>query len=85
MDRCGALTSVTWAPARWAVKNCSAGVTTRSFMPMMSQDGIVFQAGTPDGSVNVLVARGRWAAASTAPSLAGSPLAKQPGNTLRLT
>jgi hypothetical protein len=33
----------------------------------------------------VLLARGRWVAASTAPSRAGRPLAKQPGNTLGLT
>ena len=44
-----------------------------------------YQAGTPDWSVNVLVARGRWVAASTAPALAGRPLAKQPGNTVGLT
>jgi hypothetical protein len=82
MDRCGALTSVTWAPARWAMKSCSAGVTMWSFMPTMSHDGIVAQAGVPDRSVNALVARGRWVAARTAASLAGSQLAKQPGNTL---
>ena len=85
MDRCGALTSVTWAPARLAMNSCSAAVTIWSFRPITSQDGIVFQAGTPDWSVNVLLARGRWVAASTAPSLPDRPLAKQPGKTLCLT
>jgi len=85
MDRCGALISVIWAPARLAMNSCSAGVTMWSLRPITSQDGMVLQAGAPDWSVNVLLARGRWVAASTAPSRAGRPLAKQPGNTLGLT
>src|SRR5437763_6907792 len=85
MDRCGALISVICACARWAMNSCSAGVMMWSFRPTMSQDGMVAQAGVPDWSANVPVARGRWVAASTAPSLAGRPLAKQPGNTVGLT
>src|SRR5260370_35522632 len=84
IDRWGALISVTWACARLAMNSCSAGVMMWSAVPTTSQDGMVCQAGTPDWSVNVLVARGRWVAASTAPARAGRPLAKQPGNTVGL-
>ena len=56
MDRCPALTSVTWAPARLAMKVSSAGGMTWSAVPITAQDGMVFQAGGPDGSVNALAA-----------------------------
>src|SRR5579862_2846889 len=70
-----------WAPACWAIASWLAGGITLSAVPMMAQDGIVFQAGTPDTSVSAVVESGRCVAASAAPSLAGSPLVKQPGNT----
>ena len=76
-DRCPALTSVMWAPARLAM-NVSSGMTW-SAVPITAQDGMVFQAGGPDGSVNALAASGRWVAAMTAAWLAGRPLAKHPG------
>src|SRR5215471_2042371 len=50
-DRCPALTSVMWAPARWAMNVSSAGGMTWSAVPITAQDGMVFQAGGPDGSV----------------------------------
>ena len=84
MDRCPAFTSVTWAPARWAMNSCSAGERTLSAVPITSQDGMVFQAGGPDGSLSVLAGSGRWVAAMTAAWLAGRPLAKQPGTRLCL-
>ena len=49
-DRCPALTSVMWAPARWAMNVSSAGGMTWSAVPITAQDGMVFQAviGTAD-------------------------------------
>src|SRR6516225_12363318 len=73
MDRCPAFTSVTWAPARWAMNSCSAGERTLSAVPITSQDGMVFQAGGPEGSCPVLAASGRWVAAITAAWLGGRP------------
>ena len=84
MDRCPALTSVMWAPARWAMNFCSAGGRTWSAVPITAQDGMVFQAGGPEGSCRVLAASGRWVAAMTAAWLGGSPLAKQAGTRLGL-
>jgi hypothetical protein len=78
-DRCPALTSVTRAPARWAMNVSSAGGITRSPVPITAHDGIVFQAGGPDGPVNALAVSGRWVAAMTAAWLAGRPVAKHPG------
>jgi hypothetical protein len=66
MDRCPAFTSVMWAPARLAMKVSSAGGMTRSAVPITAHDGMVFQAGTPDGSLNALAVSGRWVAAMTA-------------------
>jgi len=84
MDRCPALTSVMWAPARLAMKVSSAGGMTWSAVPITAQDGMVFQAGGPEGSCRVLAASGRWVAAMTAAWLGGSPLAKQAGTRLGL-
>ena len=78
-DRCPALTSVMRAPARRAMNVSSAGGMTWSAVPITAQDGMVFQAGGPDGSVNALAASGRWVAAMTAAWLAGRPVAKHPG------
>src|SRR5271165_667776 len=85
MDRCGALISVTCAPALRAMLSCSASGITWSAVPMTAQDGMDFHAGVPEGSVSVLAASGRWVAASTPALAAGRPLAKQPGKTLCLT
>src|SRR6185437_10071486 len=74
-----ALTSAMWAPARLAMNVSSAGGMTRSPVPITAQDGMVFQAGGPDGSVNALAVSGRWVAAMTAAWLAGRPVAKHPG------
>src|SRR6185437_12164279 len=86
MDRCGALTFVMCAPARWAMATCSAGGMTWSAVPMTSQDEIVCQAGAAVSvSIRMAATGGCCSAASAAPSLAGRPLAKHPGNTLCLT
>jgi hypothetical protein len=82
IDRCPAFTLVMWAPARLAMNICSAAGRTRSAVPITSHDGMVFQAGGPDGSPSVLAASGRWVAAMTAAWLAGRPLAKQLGTRL---
>src|SRR4029077_19455749 len=78
-DRGPALTSVMRAPARLAMNVSSAGGMTWSAVPITAQDGVVFQAGGPDGSVNALAVSGRWMAAMTAAWLAGRPVAKHPG------
>lgn len=53
---------------------------TWSAVPISDQDGIVFQAGTPEGADPALNAMGRWVAASTAAWLAGRPSAKHWAN-----
>jgi len=79
-DRCEAFTSVMCAPARWAMNSCSAGGMTWSAVPITSQDGIVCQAGAPEGADPALNAMGLWVAARTAASLAGRSLAKHWAN-----
>src|SRR5581483_1484845 len=49
---------------------------TRSTVPTNAQEGIVFHAGAPDGSVNWAAAAGRCTAASTAAVSGSTPLAK---------
>src|SRR5579862_9577034 len=82
MDRCGAFTSVMWACAFSAMASCNAGVMAWSAVPTTAQDGMVFQAGTPDGWVRAMVASGAWSAASAWASRAGRPLAMHEGNAL---
>jgi hypothetical protein len=65
-DRCPASMSVMWAPARLAMNVSSAGGMIWSAVPITAQDGMVFQAGGPDGSVNAPAVSGRWLAAMTA-------------------
>src|SRR5258708_10654594 len=79
-DRWLALTSVMRAPARWAMDCSKAGGMTLSAVPITAHDGIVFQAGVPDGSPSVLAASGRCVAAMIAAVGAGRPLAEQPGS-----
>ena len=84
MDKCPAFTSVMRALARLAMNISSAGGMTWSAVPTTAHDGMVSQAGVPEGSVRVLAASGRWMAAMTAAWLAGSPEAKQSGTRLGL-
>src|SRR5690348_13897320 len=65
IDRCGACTSVMWACARLAMASCNAGGMAWSAVPTTAQDGMVFQAGTPDFWVNATVDSGFCVAAST--------------------
>src|SRR6266699_992082 len=65
---------------RWDMKSCSAGGMTWSAVPISDQDGIVCQAGVPEGADPALNAIGRWVAARTAAWLAGRPLAKHCAN-----
>src|SRR5258707_15598070 len=83
-DRWPALTSVMRAPARWAMDCSKAGGMTLSAVPMTAHDGMVFQAGVPDGSPSVLAASGRCGAAMIAAVGAGRPPAEQPGAGARL-
>src|SRR5258705_13489715 len=80
-DRCPALTLVMWALARLAMNSSKAGGMALSAVPIPAHDGLVFQAGVPEGSPSELAGSGRWVAAMTAAWLAGRPLAKQPGTT----
>src|SRR6266446_4899199 len=79
-DRCPALISVMRAWARLAMNSCSAGGITWSAVPISDQDGIVCQAGIPEGADPELNAAGRWVTASIAAWLAGRPLAKHWAN-----
>src|SRR6202050_5594181 len=65
MDRCGAFTSVMRACAFSAMASCNAGGMAWSAVPTTAQDGMVFQAGTPDFWVNATVDSGFCVAAST--------------------
>jgi hypothetical protein len=47
-----ALTLVMRAPARLDISSSNAGGITLSNVPMRDHDGIVFQAGVPEGSKN---------------------------------
>jgi hypothetical protein len=67
IDRCPAFTSVMWALACWAMNVSPAGGMTRSAVPILAKYGMVFQAGTPDGSLKALPASGRPAAARHTP------------------
>ncbi len=62
MDRCGAVTSVMRACAFSAMASCDVGRMAWSAVPTTAQDGMVFQAGTPDGWVRAMVASGAWTA-----------------------
>ena len=72
-----ALTLEMRAPARLDISSCSARGITLSNVPMSDQDGIVFHAGGPEGSVNCAGAAGRCTAARTRAFLRPTPLAKQ--------
>ena len=84
IDRCDARTSVTWACAVLSMASCKVGGMALSMVPTTAHDGIDFYAGTPAGSVNALVAIGRWVAASTRDRAAGMSLAMQLGKALCL-
>src|SRR5882724_2598467 len=71
MARCGAFNSVMRACAFSAMASCNAGGIAWSAVPTTAQDGMVFQAGTPDGWVRAIVASGAWSAARTWASRAG--------------
>src|SRR5258705_12017086 len=79
-DRCPESTSVIRACARWDMNSCSAGGITWSAVPISDQDGIVSQAGIPEGGDPELNAAGRWAAAGIAARLAGRPVARHGAN-----
>src|SRR5216684_3824261 len=55
-----------WACIRVAMKRSAAGGIAWSWLATRYQDGMVFQAGTPEGSLRVASAPGRWVAAITA-------------------
>jgi hypothetical protein len=51
-DRWPVLTLVMCAPARLDISSCRARGITWSNVPISDQEGIVFHAGGPEGSVN---------------------------------
>src|SRR5713101_8006900 len=79
MDRCDASTLVIWACAVLAMASCNASGMAWSAVPATAHDGMVCHAGTPVCWVSAIVAIGSWVAASACASLAGRPLAMQPG------
>jgi hypothetical protein len=83
-DRWPALTSVMWAPARWAMDCSKAGGMTLSAVPITAHDGMVFQAGVPEGSPSVLAASGRWVAAMIAAWRGGQAAGEAAGDQGRL-
>ena len=58
MDTCGARTTVMRACACLAMAICTAGRITWSAVPTTAQDGMVFQAGTPDFWLSAMVDSG---------------------------
>lgn len=67
--------------AHRAAKKNVAGVMILSAVPSTYQDGMVCQAGTPDGSLPALKANGRWVAYGGRAVRVGTPLAKDFRNT----
>src|SRR3954453_5840593 len=63
------------APARSAMTRSTFAGMIRSLAPMRYQDGIVFQAGTPDGSLRAPMVAGRWVACTSALSWSFRPVA----------
>src|SRR5258708_39550739 len=55
-----------WACIRAAMKRSAAGGIAWSWLATRYQDGMVLQAGTPEGWLRVASAAGRWVAAITA-------------------
>src|ERR1700722_17089435 len=85
METCGACgIRVILACAVWAIAMSSAGGMAWSAVPMAAQDGVDFQAGTPDFWLRAMVDSGSCVAASTCCSWCGRPLAMHDGNTLCL-
>ena len=65
----GVSASTVWAWARAAMKRSAAGGIRWSSLETRYQEGMVFQAGVPDGSPRACRAMGLWVAASSAASL----------------
>src|ERR1700688_2267814 len=82
IDKCGAFTSVMRACAFSAMASCSAGGMPWSAVTTTAHDGLVCQAGMPDGSVRALVAMGSCVTPSTCASPAGRLSAMHDGNSL---
>lgn len=68
--------SIVWEWARAAIARSASGGMTRSFFATRNQDGIVRQAGTPEGVTKLDRVPGRWLAAMTAAWRAGTSWAK---------
>ncbi len=76
MGRWPLRTALMWAPARLAIDRCTLGGRTWSSVPISYHDGMLFQAGTVDGSVRAPKVTGRWVAASTCARHRGRSFAK---------
>ena len=65
-----------WALAFSAMARCSAGVMTRSAVPISAHAGIISHAGGPETKATWATEAGRWVAKRTAASRRLTPLAK---------
>ncbi len=70
------ISTVCGGAARCAMKRVFAVPMVLSWVATSAHDGIVFQAGGPEASVNVATASGRWPAAINAVFSAGRSAAK---------
>jgi hypothetical protein len=84
MATCDESISIVLAPIRLAMKRSAAAGMALSCFATKYHEGIVFQAGTPDGSPSVITEPGRWVAAMTAASPAGRSAQKTWWNTVGL-
>lgn len=66
---------MTSAPAYFAIACWASGGMIRSSVPTRYQDGIVRQAGSPDGSLSAPSVAARWVAATSALPSSSSPVA----------
>lgn len=73
---CDDLTLTILALARFAMNSCAAGGMVLSAVARRYQEGMVFHAGSPDGSVNAASENGRWEAYITRVVLRGRSPAK---------
>ena len=73
---CEVVSSTVVAPARAAIARSASGGIAWSFVATTYQDGMLRQAGTPDGVPSAEASSGRWPAAITWACDAGRSAAK---------
>src|SRR6202047_3732346 len=80
MITCDPLISTVLAPALWAIERMTSVPAALSPTATTAHDGMVFQAGGPEASLNALAATGRCVAAITADCFSGTSEAKASWN-----